>query len=430
MTCQTQTLVASISFPLASCLLLLPCCWCCYKCRRPRKGVYRNPEVADFTPKWEVRGDPFAVAVKAAEAKAEKFAHLEAVEFEKVHIVWENDENQVKKLLADDGVDMGDVGEDGFGDAVPDLESALSRPGRAMFLDRHYAAFAEGSKVEYYSARHKMWLSGTVKAVRMSDADLVRGDNAFYEATADDMSYDVSLTVGRQLRRNVSLAEIRKPFEVGDTVDVAYDEVSASGTATTWRPAVVGDASYLSAQGYVVVPLVENSASPDRVQPLRVNASRVRARFAVGQVIDVHRGLQRGWLPAVVLAATAPEDLEPEVQDSVAEPSTLALRDAGADEEVRPSAGVDVSLDSVSIRTSPRAPRNAAAPRAPMHRQWHWVLVRHLQLEEVESAEEKFVNGSAAQAEAESASTDGAELVPSYRLRQRQRCRPRANLLV
>lgn len=277
--CAAQQLIALVSISALSCCLFSCCVWRTYRrCKPPTSGM-----------------------AKLSSMKV--YAHYEVDNMQKSdkqHIVWDTDvivleqlelsskEEHYEELVtapADEEEDDSWAGA-GANRSVGDVQ---------VSFPWNYSAFYCGDVVEYYSSRNRRWLLANVAGLGVevpllgldhSGATLSVGNSAMGEL---DYSYDVVVGATKQLRPFVALPLLRPPFCQDDAVEVYQDG--------QWHAADVCGKQSISATtlGYDV-KLIDEAAST------RVPAVRLRPRFPPGVDVDVYRGIQLGWRPAVTLA--------------------------------------------------------------------------------------------------------------------------------
>jgi len=143
-------------------------------------------------------------------------------------------------------------------------------------------AYENGERIEYFSRRHRAWQPGFVRVLHREPEAPGRPPKVVY---------GVELLPSHQMRYGVRLDVLRPPLLEGELV-----EVFRRRNGGVWLPAKMSGPQALlgAAVGYSVELLGERSVQHG------LPASRVRRRFPQGSRVEVYRGLERGWVSAVV----------------------------------------------------------------------------------------------------------------------------------
>jgi len=157
-----------------------------------------------------------------------------------------------------------------------------------------YAAYEDGQRIEYFSASHKQWISGTLHA----EVGLSGGiDPQHY------IRYHVTLANG-QLREEVGLDVLRSPFGPNELVELSSGQQAGLRLAA----AIATDQPSLPSRlGYRVVldGAIQSSAN---VPPLEL-----KRRFPRGRYMEVYRGSEIGWQMAKVHHSASSDGCKAEV---------------------------------------------------------------------------------------------------------------------
>jgi len=152
-------------------------------------------------------------------------------------------------------------------------------------LFERLAAYASGESVEYYSCKHRRWISGIVRVAAKGSCPEGGSDcrAAYY--------YNVEVGARRQLRYDVPLESIRPPLRGGEPV-----EIFSLRNSGEWLPAHMADNQPAGSMkhGYRV-QLVGAHEVLEQILPMRI-----RRRFPAGSLVEVYRGLPLGWVLARV----------------------------------------------------------------------------------------------------------------------------------
>lgn len=164
------------------------------------------------------------------------------------------------------------------------------------------------------------------------------------------LRYDVRLVHGGQLRHGVSFAMIRRPFRIGELVQVWL--------AGAWQPGEIADDCGWTI-GYSVVESVA------RNKLLRVRPERLRPLFLEGRDVVAYFGTDWGWIPTSIHCAP---DLEEPPSD--AEDIGLGipiLRSVASAEDLPPGEG----------QTARQSNRAAAGDGPPggVEQFWQWTVI-------------------------------------------------------
>jgi len=166
-----------------------------------------------------------------------------------------------------------------FSDLLEDLQQEQSG------TDHHFVrrpAYHHAEGVEYYSWTHRRWFTAMMELAKDSTE------------SSKNIVYNVIVRAGNQAqhRRNVELNVLRRSLREGEEVEV-YTKRRGR-----WVPAVMhGDQkkSAASGPGYCIQVLEE-----DKPVISNVPADLLRRRFEIGTIVKVYRGINHGWVLALV----------------------------------------------------------------------------------------------------------------------------------
>jgi hypothetical protein len=209
-------------------------------------------------------------------------------------------------------------------------------------------AYASSAWVEYYSTTHQRWIPGSVTFT-------IAGVGA--EVTC---LYHMRLSNG-QVRREVSLEQIRPPLDVGEDVQVLIEGSWVEGKVVSNR-----------SEGAEVIYQVRTQDSSTRAisdggsgnAVFSVAAHFVRRYFPGHSIVNVYQGPKAGWSVAMVHVQPG---LAPQTQD----PDDAILRDrdvaSGDASEGWRGAQVTVKFASVGGSNSLGSPRPSQIQTFPFH---------------------------------------------------------------
>eukprot|EP00929_Paragymnodinium_shiwhaense_P085796 TRINITY_DN4623_c0_g1_i6.p1 TRINITY_DN4623_c0_g1~~TRINITY_DN4623_c0_g1_i6.p1 ORF type:complete len:874 (+),score=126.78 TRINITY_DN4623_c0_g1_i6:391-2622(+) len=143
-------------------------------------------------------------------------------------------------------------------------------------------------RVEYYSATHRMWLSGKVSNVSIT------------AVPRSTVIYDITLMQSQQVRECVPLELLRPLFVEGEPCSFFAPRDDR------WLPAVIYGAqpAVCTRVGYTIKL---ESGSQDE---LPVPASRLRRRFPAGCLVEAYVDEVDGWVQATVVQEQVQENVE------------------------------------------------------------------------------------------------------------------------
>eukprot|EP00927_Polykrikos_kofoidii_P007944 TRINITY_DN1326_c0_g1_i1.p1 TRINITY_DN1326_c0_g1~~TRINITY_DN1326_c0_g1_i1.p1 ORF type:complete len:1213 (-),score=100.73 TRINITY_DN1326_c0_g1_i1:164-3802(-) len=224
----------------------------------------------------------------------------------KVHVVWDLEEAHLTTWMS--GKQPCKIPDDpkSIFDQVEPQSPYVAGPGHNLFT-HSFSAFVAAERVEFFSESHGRWLPAIVvrpsrdhRLPHIARHDEVESiellgrevrESSWVNSICD--AYDVK--VGKQLRSMVSLDRLRPPFQDGDSVEMAFLEEAGS---VAWRPGTVKgiQACAPTTVGYRV-ELCDGSGV------FHPSPSRLRARYSVGDEVDVYGGPEIGWRQATVLGS-------------------------------------------------------------------------------------------------------------------------------
>merc|ERR1712129_457804 len=144
-----------------------------------------------------------------------------------------------------------------------------------------HAAYEDGQRIEYFSATHKQWMSGTLHAEVCLSGGI---DPQHY------IRYHVTLANG-QLREDVGLDVLRSPFGPNELVELSSGQQAGLRLAAV----IATDQPLLPSRlGYCVV--LNGAIQSSTNVPLL----KLKRRFPRGRYIQVYRGSEIGWQMAKV----------------------------------------------------------------------------------------------------------------------------------
>jgi len=194
-------------------------------------------------------------------------------------------------------------------------------------------AYAHGAVVECYSQALRKWVRGEA-AILVQDAP--------EEGSPPLVSYEVGTGRPRQPLRNVKLEEMREPLQTGESVEV----LTAPG-GDGWSQGAV-TAEHRSAGPSPVVSYRVRVGQGDAAFEISgVEPERLRRHFPPGAAVDVYRGPQHGWAPAVV---RSPAGVQPEREPHVRCVSVLLVGSGCACSDPSPSSWESVPVHLVRPR--------------------------------------------------------------------------------
>jgi len=218
----------------------------------------------------------------------------------KKHIRWSVDEHQVQQLFGPKAghtevVSTGIEETDGPKESQPSLSRSesfralqqrrfRSRPATAATVR---PAYQDGELVEYYSTNNNKWTPAKLKV------KILRGGHIVYSAIVGFHT---------QKRLDVPLDVLRWPLQQDELVQV-FSKLGGG----TWLDGKVRQHKGCRSVALYDVQLVDGRTLPD------IPASRLRRRFCVGEVVEVYRGPNLGWMSSIV--DKIPEDQDVSKQD-------------------------------------------------------------------------------------------------------------------
>lgn len=216
-------------------------------------------------------------------------------EQQKVHVRWNVKSSDLLLLNQKLDADVGD-----FRDTDPTTATLLrhSAPsldaiGTIDIVDpATYAAYEDGQIIEYFSATHKLWMSGTVSI----EACLSGGNDPQH-----CIQYHVTLANG-QLREDIGLDLLRSPLGPNELVECSSGQQAGQRLAAT----IAGDQSALPSRLGCRVVLEGQS-------PVNVPLLKLKRRFPRGRCVQVYRGLEVGWQMAKVHHSASADGCDAEI---------------------------------------------------------------------------------------------------------------------
>jgi len=336
--CETQQLILILTISVFICCLCSCFAWKLHrKCKPPKSGtalLESNKVHSHFV---------------VQDAKLTERGGAE--HSDKQHIVWHTDTTVLEKL----GVSIIEGRQDEMS-VPPDEDDAAwtgvganrATGGIQKCFPWNYSVFYSGDLVEYYSSRNERWLISSIESLGATVPFLGLADSGDALAIGNsplgelDHSYNIRVGVEKQLRPFVALPLLRLPFCAGDAVEVYQRTGDQEGL---WYAAEVCGKQSMSATslGYKVKlihcrphvlrgtphipnltsnPLVEDCPADTPFKHLDgeirsnqiaaitrlVSSVWLRPRFPPGVDVDVYRGTQHGWRPAVTLASDCDAD--------------------------------------------------------------------------------------------------------------------------
>lgn len=267
------------------------------KLRPPKGGRLRLGELNNSVA-WAIVDDKGKEHVALEESSGSRRA--------KMHIVWDITLAQVQEWVGSDEPSAKDT----YDELADDAEQAPAtarlvanrlKPPEVVTADlllqdtdKYFDALPDGSHVfvhtgdgvEYFSDRHKTWLAASVR-VKMKPGS----------SDAPEAQYDLKLGLTAQPRLAVPLSSMRPPLRRGEPCFFFVDD--------KWLPAIVTAKDAKSSIIGYTIHIVDHKLDVPCIQ-----ANRLKRRYPSGSRVEIYRGLDEGWLPAVVQAELRPDDGE------------------------------------------------------------------------------------------------------------------------
>jgi len=259
-----EVLVGAIIMGLLFVCCVFFCALSCYLgCRTPNQG---QVIIDGVETKWKVIGS----------------TGTQSSQDSKLRIVWDIDAKMSDPYRLDQQTDQPQV--------VPfaSNNSQSSQKGSPRNSRNALATFAcDGQSLEYYSPTRKTWLQAQVENCRPQQHSTVASETL------------LDLKLGDKFRPSICIAQVRFPLKQGELCEF-YSAIDKR-----WVKAVVTGAqkSFATRSGYCVRLL--EAAGAGRVDRLteipNLPADRLRRRFEPGSLVEVYRGVEEGWVMAVVV---------------------------------------------------------------------------------------------------------------------------------
>lgn len=197
--------------------------------------------------------------------------------------------NSTEQAVSENGTTTTALGIDQSEDSLQPADSTRGRQGQTS--TPYFYAFAQGTRVEYYSKTHCKWLAGTIEG-----PSVVEDDHGL-------LRYQVMVGMGvrKQLRAAVEPELLRLPFHASAPVSVYLEQ------AEQWVAARVTNKQPISAAmlGYQVHVIEGKAEGFD----FSVPADSVMPRFPEGYAAEVFLS-SSGWVPCTVLAQVSTHQVE------------------------------------------------------------------------------------------------------------------------
>jgi len=170
----------------------------------------------------------------------------------------------------------------------------------------------DGSKIEYFSRRNKIWVPGRLE-VSVENLSPIVGPQVSYNV------HTFPGTARGRTRKDVPLNSFRRPFQEGEELEVFSRSRGSRWVPCTMRcPEESSEEEPKKSDGWgyryqVSLDTVDGSWGWEEEVLERVPPSRLRRRFAPGTQVWLYRGPEQGYCSAVVdpaaAAAINPDDL-------------------------------------------------------------------------------------------------------------------------
>lgn len=172
---------------------------------------------------------------------------------------------------------------------------------REKWLQEVLPIIGDQERVEYFSSTNKDWIPGTLH-ITFQEIEMLDVKDEDMRPPSQRILYSVITSRGKQSRTDTKIDCIRRQFRSGEAVDIFTKRANG-----TWAAGTIRDEPPLSATsiGYRVY------ASDADVVLEKVPALRLRHRYFGGSAVEVYRGADKGWSPAVVHSCISAGQREP-----------------------------------------------------------------------------------------------------------------------